>query len=175
MTELLETLAAEVRRLSPHPVVVRWMRRPRDDRRVPVVIDSFSRDGVGTVSGTELLVDPVLAEAPEGTALYLAAQAGARWGSTEPYPWPPRSGQAAIRRLLATTGDQPYRGTSRQTFGPLSWDRLTRTAAGRRLTPEMAEWLDAVEDTGVYPSWRGRLLVQEHEHEVWPEAPGAAG
>ena len=170
----IDELVAEFQRYSPHAVQARV--RPRgDDRRVSLFsvstqIDADTRE----VQHVELHLDPRIEEAPGDTALYLAALEGITRGEN-PYPFPDREGQSAIRRLLGATGDHPYRGTPRQSFAACTWDRQTRMLAGRRLTREGVAWLGAREEPHAYPSWAGRFHVQEHEVEVWPEAAGAGG
>ena len=170
----IDELLAEFQRYSPHAVQARV--RPRgDDRRVSLFsvstqIDADTRE----VQHVELHLDPRIEEAPGDTALYLAALEGITRGEN-PYPFPAREGQSAIRRLLGATGDHPYRGTPRQSFAACTWDRQTRMLAGRRLTREGVAWLGAREEPHAYPSWAGRFHVQEHEVEVWPEAASLRG
>ncbi|QEO09475.1 hypothetical protein [Protaetiibacter larvae] len=167
----IEELVAELRRYTAHEVRMRVAPRG-PDRRVPLFLVATQVHPISyAVQHVELLLDPRLEEAPDDTALYLAALEGIRQGAN-PYPFPERPGQSAIRRLLGETGDHPYRGTPRQSFAACTWDRQTRMLSGRRITVAGARWLDAREEPHAYPSWAGRLHVQEHEHEVWPEAAG---
>jgi len=170
----IDELLAEFSRYSPHAVKVQV--RPRGAGRTVSLFSVSTQVDLATreVQHVELYLDPRLEEAPGDTALYVAALEGI-WRGENPYPFPDREGQSAIRRLLAATGDHPYRGTPRQSFAACTWDRQTRMLAGRRLTLPGVAWLGAREEPHAYPSWAGRFHVQEHENEVWPEAAGGAG
>lgn len=119
------------------------------------------------VQGFDWLIDPRLLSAPPEALDYIAAHEGIKCGAN-PYPYPARTGMRVIRELLSRTGDHPFPRGPRPAYAQCAWDKQTRMLSPYRLTDDLAAWLDQ-HDTArtVYPSWRGRLVIQCHDADIW--------
>jgi len=162
---LVELFTAEFQRHSDLPVTV----VPSELLPGSLTAESTTHaplSGSDRALAVTVWLSPLLLEAPSGVVDYLASW-HALWSVQESVEWPTRAHMNRIRSALRESGDYPYSGTAGQAFHAVVRDRLVRKATEHRLTSPGAQWLDLNGDSGVFPSWAGRLLVQQKDVVIW--------